>query len=176
MYCWICEEESAFDFCINCDEDHIKKCYCGVLYDSNYFHICSQREFILNGMTIRGDYDIIKSLNDYHYRDIKSSGIVFDKIYDSLTNNNNEEAIKLINNHVNEISIFVKTLTGSTITLKISPRLDIIYPIKLLIEKSQGTPINQQRLIYAGQQMDNDRTYKFVKEMTIHMVLRMSGD
>ncbi|XP_039256160.1 polyubiquitin-like [Styela clava] len=73
--------------------------------------------------------------------------------------------------------VFVRTLTGKTITLEVDGT-DTIESLKQQILEKEGTPVHQQRFIYAGKQLEDGRTlddYGIQNGAILHLILRLSG-
>ena len=76
------------------------------------------------------------------------------------------------------MQLFVKTLTGKTITFHCMHPSDTIEALKQAICSREGIPPDQQRLIFAGKQLEDGRTiadYNLKNESTVHLVLRLRG-
>jgi ubiquitin len=75
------------------------------------------------------------------------------------------------------MKLYVKTLTGKTIPLKVN-RTDTVRAVKEAVRKKEGIAPEQQRLIFAGRQLEDAKTlrdYNVSPESTFHLVLRLRG-
>ncbi len=75
------------------------------------------------------------------------------------------------------ITIFIKTLTGRTITVEAKPNSSIAE-IKAKIKEKEGVPVDQQRLIFQDRQLEDNATisdYNIQADSTLYLMLRLRG-
>ena len=95
----------------------------------------------------------------------------------TLSNYNiqNESTLHMLLRVRDGMPIFVKTLTGKTLTIKVEPS-DTILVLKEIIQEKEGFPADQQRLMFAGKELEDQYTlsnYNIQNESTLHMLLRV---
>lgn len=76
-----------------------------------------------------------------------------------------------------QLQIFVKSISGKTRTLTVS-RTDTIAQIKAQIRDKEGIAPEEQRLIFAGKNLEDTKTvadYNLTADTTLHLVLRVRG-
>ena len=75
------------------------------------------------------------------------------------------------------MQIMIKTLTGKTLCLSVNSN-DTINEIKQKIQQKEGIPLEQQRLVFNGKQLEDSfklGDYNISNDSTIHLVLRLRG-
>lgn len=85
--------------------------------------------------------------------------------------------VRLVAGSESSQAIFVKTLTGKKFPLVVT-KTDTIQDIMVKIREEDGIPLDQQRLIFGGKQLDHELTlfdYNISDGSTLHLVLRLRG-
>ncbi|KAL7490754.1 hypothetical protein ACHAWT_000289 [Skeletonema menzelii] len=75
------------------------------------------------------------------------------------------------------MQLFVKTLTGKTVSIEVEEG-ESIEDVKAKIAEKEGIPAEQQRIIFGGQQLQDGKTiddYNIGDDATLHLVLRLRG-
>ena len=106
----------------------------------------------------------------YKEASVKSSRIRFDIMVEKK---NEQKSIE----RMSTITVYVKTLTGKTIDVQVHDA-DTIETLKFIFQMKEGAPRDQQRMIFAGQQLDDFRTfsdYNIQNGATVYMVYRLRG-
>ena len=88
-----------------------------------------------------------------------------------------ESTINLLLRLRGGMQIFVRTLTGKTATIEVDGT-ETIADLKEKLREREGIPADQQRLVFAGKLLEDDRTisdYNIRKESTVHLLLRLKG-
>ena len=123
--------------------------------------ILNKKGIPLNIQYLRYNGDLLENDKDLSFYDIRKDKNVTLLLLYSLKS-------------INEISI--STLTGKVIPLYNIDPSDTIETIKLMITDKEGIPIDQQRLIYAGKQLEDKKTvgfYNIQDKANLHLVLRL---
>jgi len=125
-------------------------------------------------------YNFIKLEDDrsLFYYGIKQGSTIHLALNFDFQKNKKKILSELQSEGKDKVEIFVKTLTGKTISLKVNLN-DTVLQLKDLISQKEGVPYDQQRLIHAACiQMEDERTlldYNIQQNSTVMMVLRLRG-
>jgi len=150
--------------------------------DSIYIKYPDSKIKIIKTDLCNTGYELIKQINPYNFDKLNlKHGLLYKNKYiplsDLLVSSEikNGDLIELIDRKT--FPIHIKTLTGKTVDINVAPFDNIEY-IKSLYQDKEGVPPDQQRLIYNGVMLKDNKTifdYKIEKESTLHLVLKLRG-
>ena len=150
--------------------------------DSIYIKYPNSKIKIIKTDFCNTGYELIKQINPYNFDKLNlKHGLLYKNKYISLSDLlvsfeiKNGDLIELIDRKT--FPIHIKTLTGKTVDINVAPFDNIEY-IKSLYQDKEGVPPDQQRLIYNGVMLKDNKTifdYKIEKESTLHLVLKLRG-
>ena len=150
--------------------------------DSIYIKYPNSKIKIIKTDFCNTGYELIKQINPYNFDKLNlKHGLLYKNKYISLSHLlvsfeiKNGDIIELIDRKT--FPIHIKTLTGKTVDINVAPFDNIEY-IKSLYQDKEGVPPDQQRLIYNGVMLKDNKTifdYKIEKESTLHLVLKLRG-
>ena len=150
--------------------------------DSIYIKYPNSKIKIIKTDFCNTGYELIKQINPYNFDKLNlKHGLLYKNKYISLSDLlvsfeiKNGDIIELIDRKT--FPIYIKTLTGKTVDINVAPFDNIEY-IKSLYQDKEGVPPDQQRLIYNGVMLKDNKTifdYKIEKESTLHLVLKLRG-
>jgi ubiquitin C len=150
--------------------------------DSIYIKYPNSKIKIIKTDFCNTGYELIKQINPYNFDKLNlKHGLLYKNKYISLSDLlvsfeiKNGDIIELIDRKT--FPIHIKTLTGKTVDINVAPFDNIEY-IKSLYQDKEGVPPDQQRLIYQGIMLEDNKTifdYKIEKGSTLHLVLKLRG-